>query len=77
MNGNDGILALLQDIKQMLFGCGILLPGIFLSILALFLSPLLPLAGIPVILSGCLRLWNGCTVHAILENKSAKDECKT
>ena len=68
---------LLQDIKQMLFGCGLLRRGIFLSILALFLSPLLLLAGLPVILSGCLRLWNGCTVHAILENESAKDECKT
>lgn len=35
------------------------------------------LDGIPIILSGCLRIWNGCTAHTVLESDSAKDNCKT
>jgi len=32
---NDGILALLQDIKQMIFGCGLLLLGSILTVVFL------------------------------------------
>lgn len=70
---NDGILAMLQDIKQMVFGCGLLLLGISLAMFAaLFGFSLLWLGAIPFLFSGCLHIWNGWRAHEVVETGSSK-----
>lgn len=73
MKDTEGLLALLQDIKEMLWGLILLLTGLALCALAwpvnngLALLPLM--AGIIICASGLYYAYHGFTHHEVVEKK--------
>lgn len=71
---NDGILALLQDIKQMVFGCGLLLLGGILTVLFLLFELIFCwIISISLMISGCLYIWNGWSAHEVVHEPKAQE----
>ena len=71
---NDGLLALLQDIKQMIFGCGLLLLGGILTVVFLLFERIfLWIVSIPVMVSGFLYIWTGWNAHEIVSGPKNQD----
>lgn len=69
---HDDILTLLQDVKEMLYGVGLLLLGGLLSGMGLFVGSwcaLLLFLSIPLMLSGALHLWHGWQAHEVVVHK--------
>lgn len=72
MNELDGVLALLQDIKELLYGAALLLLGGMLSLPALLLGSwfaLLLFLSIPLTLSGLLYIRHGWRTHEVVEKQ--------
>ncbi|MCI8738653.1 MAG: hypothetical protein HFG10_00880 [Oscillibacter sp.] len=72
---NEGVLKLLQDIKEILLGIALLLLGGILAGLGIGLAGLtgggvfllLPVAGFLILLNGGLHVWYGWTAHHVVE----------
>lgn len=72
MKETDGILALLQDIKDILYGIALLLLGGILCLAGLLLGGfllLLTAAGIFVVLAGFLYVRRGYNHHEVVEKQ--------
>ncbi len=73
MKDNDGILALLQDIKEMLFGLALLLAGIVLCLVGAAvnggLGILLVVVGFIVAVAGISYVHHGYTHHEVVEKQ--------
>ena len=79
MKGNDAVLALLQDIKDLLYGIGLLMIAGFLCIVgALTLDAgfglLILLGGIMLLVYGILLLRRCYHHHEVLETPEATEE---
>ena len=71
---NDGILALLQDIKQMVLGCGLLLLGGILAVLFLLFELIFCwIISISLMISGFLYIWTGWNAHEIVSGPKNQD----
>lgn len=71
---NDGVLALLQDIKEMLHGIVLILMGIFLCMLGAWWGAggwaVLPcLAGLIVLIAGLAYTHHGYNHHEVVEKQ--------
>lgn len=72
---NEGVLKLLQDIKEILLGIALLLLGGILAGLGIGLAGLtgggvfllLPAVGFLILLNGGLHVWYGWTAHHVVE----------
>ena len=74
MNDHDGTLALLQDLKDLLWGIFLLILGIFLSVVGTFLGiwgSLLLIPGIFVTLAGILYAHRGYPRHEVVEREDS------
>ena len=77
MKGTDGIFALLQDIKEILYGIVWLILGGILSIVGIIscqetdLGCILILVGAAICIGGLLYARHGYTHHEVLENKDS------
>ena len=73
MKDSDGILALLQDIKEMLFGIALLLTGIALCLVGAavngWLGILLAVVGFIVVVAGLGYVHHGYTQHEVVEKR--------
>lgn len=73
MKGDDGILALLQDIKEMLFGIALLLSGIVLCLIGAAVNGgvgvLLSIVGLVVVVAGLGYVHHGYTHHEVVEKR--------
>nr|WP_325304562.1 hypothetical protein [uncultured Dysosmobacter sp.] len=72
MNDHNGTLALLQDLKDLLWGIFLLILGIFLCAIGIFLGgwgSLLLIPGIFVTLAGILYAHHGYTRHEVVERE--------
>ena len=73
MKDSDGILALLQDIKEMLFGIALLLTGIALCLVGAavngWLGILLAVVGLIVVVAGRGHVHHGYTHHEVVEKQ--------
>lgn len=78
---SDGMLQLLQDIKELLLGIGLILVAIALFLLgwimrdtsSVNIDTLTRLAGLVLLAFGCFRLWNGWTAHKVLEHSDGEE----
>ena len=69
MKGTDGILALLQDIKNMLLGIFLLILGCFLFLFGLIgygATQALIFIGLPVAVVGCIRTIKAFHHHEVI-----------
>ena len=69
MKGTDGILALLQDIKNMLLGIFLLILGCFLFLFGLIgygAAQTLIFIGLPVAVVGCIRTIKAFHHHEVI-----------
>ena len=69
MKGPDGILALLQDIKNMLLGIFLLILGCFLFLFGLIgygAAQALIFVGLPVAVVGCVRTIKAFNHHEVI-----------
>ena len=69
MKGTDGILALLQDIKNMLLGIFLLILGCFLFLFGLIgyrAAQALIFVGLPVAVVGCVRTIKAFNHHEVI-----------
>lgn len=70
---NDGILALLQDIKEMLHGIVLILLGIFLCVLGAWwgsgLAVLAVITGLIVLIAGLAYAHRGYHHHEVVEKQ--------
>ena len=69
MKGTDGILALLQDIKNMLLGIFLLILGCFLFLFGLIsygAAQALIFIGLPVAVVGCIRTIKAFHHHEVI-----------
>ena len=72
---DDGVLKLLQDIKEMLLGIALLLLGGILAgagigmaaLTAYEVFLLLPVAGLIIVFLGGTHIWYGWTAHEVVE----------
>ena len=74
MNDHDGTLALLQDLKELLWGIFLLILGMFLSVIGALLGGwggLLLIPGIFVGLAGILHAHRGYGRHEVIEHKDS------
>ena len=73
MKGDDGILALLQDIKEMLFGIALLLSGIAPCLIGAAVNGgvgvLLSIVGLVVVVAGLGYVHHGYTQHEVVEKR--------
>ena len=72
MKGHDGVLALLQDIKDILYGIALLLTGGLLGIVCILLGgwDILPSAvAVVVLLAGLIYARNGYNHHEVVEKQ--------
>ncbi len=72
MKENDGTLALLQDIKELLWGIALLLAGGFLCLIGIMIGNwgiALLAVGIFVFLAGALCAYHGFNRHEIVEHQ--------
>lgn len=73
MRDNDAILALLADIKELLYGIALLLLGGGLCLAGILLLDtwglVLLLPGVPVVLGGLLYARHGFRHHEVVENE--------
>lgn len=72
MKETDGILALLQDIKDILYGIALLLLGGILCVAGILLDGLflvLPAAGVFILLAGALNVHYGHRHHEVVEKE--------
>jgi len=79
MKGNDAVLALLQDIKDLLYGIGLLIFAGFICLIgALTLNSgfglLILLVGIMILIYGILLLRRGYHHHEVLEQRDTTEE---
>lgn len=82
MNHTDeGVLKLLQDIKELLLGIALLLLGGIFFIAGLLLLDtvfvLLSVAGIVFLFCGGLHIWYGWTAHTVVEKSETVENMKT
>lgn len=70
---NDGVLALLQDIKEMLHGIVLILTGMFLCVVSAWWGSgwavLLALAGLIVLIAGLAYAHHGYNRHEVVEKQ--------
>lgn len=79
---SDGMLQLLQDIKELLLGIGLILTAICVLLLgwvlqelsALDIGSLACLAGLALLVFGIFHVWNGWTAHKVLEQPAENEE---
>ena len=76
MKDNDGMLALLQDIKELLWGIALLLAGGFLCLTGIIINStignwgiVLFLFGIFVFIAGVLYAYHGFSHHEVIEKQ--------
>ena len=75
MKGTDAVLALLQDIKDLLYGVALLILGATLCIVGALLSPekglggFLILIGAGICIGGFLFVHHGHTHHEMIEHQ--------
>lgn len=76
MKDNDGMLALLQDIKELLWGIALLLAGGFLCLTGIIINftignwgIVLFLFGIFVFIAGALYAYHGFSHHEVIEKQ--------
>ena len=76
MKDNDGMLALLQDIKELLWGIALLLAGGFLCLTGIIINftignwgLVLFLFGIFVFIAGALYAYHGFSHHEVIEKQ--------
>ena len=73
MKGDDGILAPLQDIKEMLFGIALLLSGIALCLIGAAVNGgvgvLLSIVGLVVVVAGLGYVHHSYTQHEVVEKR--------
>ena len=76
MKDNDGMLALLQDIKELLWGIALLLVGGFLCLTGIIINftignwgIVLFLFGIFVFIAGALYAYHGFSHHEVIEKQ--------
>lgn len=75
MKGSDGILALLQDIKEILYGLALLILGGILCIVGAILSLEITLGGFLILIGagvcvcGILYARHGHTHHEVIEHQ--------
>lgn len=76
MKDNDGMLALLQDIKELLWGIALLLAGGFLCLTGIIINftignwgIVLFLFGIFVFIAGALYAYHGFSHHEVVEHQ--------
>ena len=72
MNGIDGVLALLQDIKELLWGIALLLIGGFLCLLGVILGGwglVLLVVGLFAAFCGGAFAWHGFSRRAVVETQ--------
>lgn len=78
---NSGILQLLQDIKELLLGIGLILAAAALFLLSWIMwntssaniDTLTRLAGLVLLAFGCFHLWSGWTAHKVLEHGDGEE----
>lgn len=70
---NDGVLALLQDIKEMLHGIVLILAGMFLCVVSAWWGSgwavLTALAGLIVLIAGLAYAHRGYNRHEVVEKQ--------
>jgi len=66
---NDSVLYLLQDIKELLLGAGLVLFAIALILLGRVTAEFLYIAGAVLLACGGLFLWHGWSSHELAEKK--------
>lgn len=76
MKDSDGMLALLQDIKELLWGIALLLTGGFLCLTGIIINStignwgiVLFLFGIFVFIAGVLYAYHGFSRHEVVEHQ--------
>jgi len=69
MDKNDSVLYLLQDIKELLLGVGLVLAAIALILLGQVSTEFLYIVGAVVLACGGLFIWHGWTAHELVEKK--------
>ena len=76
MKNSDGMLALLQDIKELLWGIALLLAGGFLCLTGIIINStistwgsVLCLFGIFVFIAGVLYAYHGFSRHEVVEHQ--------
>ena len=79
MKGNDAILALLQDIKDLLYGIGLLIFAGFICLVGVLtldagFGLLILLVGIMVLIYGILQMHRGYHHHELLEQQDTTEE---
>jgi len=75
MKGNDGILVLLQDIKEMLLGIFILILGCFTLLFGLIgygAAQLLIFVGLPAIVVGCFFTVRAFNHHDVIDTPDSR-----
>ena len=75
MKDNDGVLALLQDIKDILYGIALLLTGGLLCVAGILLGGfaiLLSAIGFFVLLAGLNNAYQGYHHHTVEENRTER-----
>ena len=75
MKGNDAVLALLQDIKDILYGIALLVLGGILCVAGILigdLAMLLLFFGIAVCIAGIFYARHGHRHHEVVENPDAE-----
>ena len=81
---NDGVLRLLQDIKELLLGIALLLLGGILAgagigmaaLTAYEVFLLLPVAGLIIVFLGGTHIWYGWTAHEVVERQEEAPNTK-
>jgi len=66
---NDSALYLLQDVKELLMGVGLVLFAVALILLGRVSTEGLYIVGAVVLACGGLFLWRGWTAHELVEKK--------
>jgi len=66
---SDSLLYLLQDIKELLLGIGLVLFAIALILLGRVWTEFLYIVGAVVLACGGLFIWHGWTAHELVEKK--------
>ena len=77
MKGNDAILALLQDIKDILYGIALLVMGGVLCVAGILIGNigmLLFFGGIAVCIAGIFYARHGHRHHEVVENPDAESK---